>query len=299
MKSLYPIAAGVLLTSSLHAQPAAAGLEARLKQACESVPLKKDAKRSVLAVETSLNSKPVWMVVDTGADALLFSTAAAELAGIPLKTSIYAPDGGKGVEVQVGAVTDFKIGQSAISSEATPFASFSRMGELELEGGNQPPGGQLGTAVLASMKLAVDFGGRRLLVPAKEVPAGGIAAVYSEAGVSAEPVVVQNYRVLVPAVVAGKNVLLLCMSGAGRSMLSESALQELGLSAPDDGTRREVKVPTAKIGSTEVKDRVFGLNPMPVTKVGDRKVVGILGLDLLEESRAVLAMGENRILFPK
>ena len=130
--------------------------EESLKTNAEILPLKKDANRSVYTVEVQLNSKPLWMVVDSTADALTFSMEAAKIANIPLKQALVGAPG-EGVQTMVGPVESFTLGKAKITSEAMPFMSYSRMGELMIDGIAHPTGGQLGIGILKSLKAVLDF----------------------------------------------------------------------------------------------------------------------------------------------
>lgn len=271
--------------------------EDSLKTNAEILPLKKDANRSVYAVEVQLNSKPLWMVVDSTAAALTFSLEAAKIANIPLKQALVGAPG-EGVQTMVGPVESFTLGKAKITSEAMPFMSYSRMGELMIDGTAHPTGGQLGVGILKSLKAAVDFSKGRLLVPAAALQ-GGLGGLCEAAKMPSVALLEHNQQFLVSATLQGKEVYFLCSTGARWTSLTGGAVKEMGLTLaePKEGIPATAKVPDLKIGELQLKDATLRVMGDLGGSVAGKPVVGVLGVDLLTASKAIIAFGESRLFF--
>jgi hypothetical protein len=297
MKITTTLVAGVVLASSLAAQSESSGLEETLKKHAEALPLKKDARRSVYAVQVELNSKPLWMVVDSAAEALTFSLDAAKLAEIPLKPATVGPPN-QAVQVMVGPVESLTLGNAKVASEAMPFMSYSRMGDLMIDGAAQTTGGQIGAGFLKSVHAVVDFSKNRLLLPTAPLD-GGLSSVFETAKIPALKLVERNSRLLAPATLQGKDVYLLCSSGAARSSVNQRAVKEHSLKI-DEGNEdkpTQAHVPDLKIGELVLKDAAIMVMGDGGDVVAGKPVIGVLGIDLLEASQAIISFGDGRLFF--
>lgn len=297
MKFTPIVLACAVLTGPLFAQPERARFEESLRMKADILPLKKDANRSVYAVEVQFNSKPLWMVVDCTADSLTLSTEAAKAANVPLKEATVGPPG-QAVPMMVGPVESFLLGKAKVTSEAMPFMSYSRMGNLMIDGVAQPTGGQLGLAVLKSLKVVADFSKTRLLVPSMEFE-GGLGGLYDIAKFPSLALVESNNRLLVPATLQGKEIYLLCSSGTRVTSLTQAVVTEMGLTMQEakDGKPAMAKVPELKIGDLELKDAGLRVTTDVVGSVDGKPIAGVLGVDLMEASKIIIAFGENRLFF--
>ena len=128
---------------------------------------------------------------------------------------------------------------------------------------------------------------------------GGLGGLCEAAKMPSVPLLEQNQRFLVPATLQGKEVYFLCSTGARWTSLTGGAVKEMGLTLeePKEGSPATAKVPDLKIGELQLKDATLRVTADLGGSVAGKPIVGVLGVDLLNASKAIIAFGESRLFF--
>lgn len=271
-------------------------------------------------VGVRINDQPVTLLVDSGANATRISATFAAQAGVnidPSRRAISRGAMGRSVPVQRG-VGSLQVGALSVA----PYTfSVIDLGNTRTAAGDFP--GHIGAEALRITASVVDIGGNTLWVPTENAPniqSGEISPLGLQSGLGRVAVPVEParsyYHIIIEGRVAGSPTAFILDTGAEVSVMTTRAANRLGLPLRATGsTMLDAHGDRTPLSQTIVPEIVFdgfSVQNVPIsvaaipafdslsfrTRSG-RKIDGILGVDFLRQTNALLDARTRLIYFGK
>ena len=242
-------------------------------------------------VPASIAGQAVSLLLDTGAQGMLMTPAAAAALALPLAgmTRIYGTGGSQ--EVRVVGLPGLRLGGAPMPGLIAPVAP------LPVDLAMTPPlAGLLGASLLARFDLDLDVPGLRLrLWTAADCPA-------PLEGTRVALEVSQQGEAYLPVRVNGQVLLALLDTGSRPTMLSEDAARRMGLSAPvSANTAPGVDGRLLPVGHLRVRlglgDEAAADTPVSMAPVQLEHGDMLLGMDSLARRRIWVSYARREAVF--
>lgn len=284
------------------------GVEQALKKYALSLPMKKSDRGALRYLQADVDGQKAWLLLDSGSMTTVVAKHVAEMAGIKLAENGHAT-GATGVKKKAyqGTVKSMRFKGFALNQLKVGVLDLSDLHKVMVGGKKYPYGGLLGINFLSSASAVVDYEKNRLLMPKVKIK-GGISGLYEKMGYPSITLVKYEKRFYFPVKLGGKEALFICDTGANQCTIIPGAVKqakgvilEKEVEVTSFGSRdkkvKMVKIPEFKLGSLKLKDALFLVINTPVKRVDGVPVVGVIGGNIFDATKALIDLGEGKVVF--
>ena len=260
-----------------------------------------------MVVSLQINGHPAKLLVDTGTSRMVLNTDAAPLLGVSpgmfgRRYIGYTRAGGQDVPlafIKSVSAGGLNLGSSfvmLVDAAASRGASTAGRGHVD---------GAVGMEILMRHQAIINCRTRFIFFKADRAGASGIASLAGSEKFTRVPIArEQNDRLTVPFSLGGQTGRMFLDTGAFVTTFEGALLKSRGITLQptnisarfSDGISRQYamgQVNDLTIGDFKVPSRKFGAAALPnfARNLGATSITGILGMDLLYDSQAIIDLG--------